>query len=47
MRLGKTKPTTPAGGAAVLAYLRHEMLEDEKPWHATALKTLTAAMLEM
>ena len=49
MRLARTKPTTPAGAAALIAHTRHEIeagsgREDWEDWVPTALKTVADAL---
>jgi hypothetical protein len=46
MRLARTKPTTPAGAAALLAHVLHEIGDDDPPteWQMTSLKTIAAAL---
>jgi hypothetical protein len=52
MRLARTKPTTPAGAAALIAHIRHEIeahsgRENWEDWVPTALKTVAAALVRM
>jgi hypothetical protein len=49
MRMARTKPTTPAGAAALIAHTRHEIeagsgRENWEDWVPTALKTVAAAL---
>jgi hypothetical protein len=47
-RLAKTKPTTPAGAAALIQYLLDEELTtDDGYWHMAALNTVVAALNSM
>jgi hypothetical protein len=47
-RLAKTKPTTPAGAAALIQYLLDEELTtDDGYWHMAALSTVVAALSSM
>jgi hypothetical protein len=44
-RLAHTKPTTPAGVAALIQYiLDDDLCDDESYWHMTALRTAVAAL---
>jgi hypothetical protein len=48
IRLARTKPTTPAGAAALIHYiLGDELITDEGYWHVPALKTVAAALNSM
>jgi hypothetical protein len=48
MQLARTKPTSPAGAAALIAHTRREIEagseEDWEDWVPTALKTVTDAL---
>jgi hypothetical protein len=48
MRMARTKPTTPAGAAALIAYVVRDLedvaLED---WHSAALKTVAVCLAQM
>jgi hypothetical protein len=46
--LARTKPTTPAGAGALVAYIQRD-LEDValEGWHSAALKTIAAALAQM
>jgi hypothetical protein len=47
-RMAKTKPTTPAGAAALVDYVRHDIEIGEGPeWHKIALATTAAALSRM
>ncbi len=47
-RMAKTKPTTPAGAAALVNYVRHDIEIGEGPgWHKIALATTAAALNRM
>jgi hypothetical protein len=43
-RLAQTKPTTPAGVAALQYMLDDDLCDDESYWHMTALRTAVAAL---
>lgn len=43
-RMAKTKPTTPAGAAAMLAYVKTDMEGGDIDWHDTAIATLVATL---
>ena len=52
LRMARTKPTTPAGAAALIAHIRHEIeagsgRENWEDWVPTALKTVAAALARM
>jgi hypothetical protein len=47
LRMARTKPTTPAGAAALLAYVKHDMEAGEIGWHAVALGTSIMALKAM
>jgi hypothetical protein len=44
MRMARTKPTTPAGAAAMIAYTRRDIMEGKVDWQMVALKTAAAAL---
>lgn len=44
MTMAATKPTTPAGAAALLTYLRDDMQGGETEWHEIALDTIIATL---
>jgi len=47
-RLARTKPTTPAGAAALIQYvLDDDFSDDESYWHMTALRSAVAALNSM
>jgi hypothetical protein len=47
-RLARTKPTTPAGTAALIQYvLDDDFSDDESYWHMTALRSAVAALNSM
>jgi hypothetical protein len=47
-RLAQTKPTTPAGVAALIQYiLDDDLSDDESYWHMTALGSAVAALNSM
>lgn len=46
-RLGRTKPTTPAGAAALLQHVINDDLCAEVEWHVRAIKTAIAALNSM
>ena len=47
-RMAKTKPATPAGAAALVDYVRHDIEIGEGPeWHKIALATTAAALSSM
>jgi len=47
-RLARTKPTTPAGVAALIQYvLDDDLVDDEDFWHVTALRSAVAALNRM
>lgn len=43
-QMAKTRPTTPAGAAAMLAYLKKDAESGEMSWHETAFDTLIATL---
>jgi hypothetical protein len=43
-RMAKTRPTTPAGAAVMLAYLRSDMKDGKVFWHDIALATLVSTL---
>lgn len=47
MRMARTKPTTAAGAAALITYLRRDMDSGSTDWHDVALKTLASALTQM
>ena len=47
MRMARTKPTTPAGAGALIAYTRRDIIEGEVDWQMVALKTVAAALVRM
>ncbi|MDQ6869993.1 MAG: hypothetical protein M3178_17170 [Pseudomonadota bacterium] len=47
MRMARTKPTTPAGAAALIAYTRRDIMEGEVDWQMVALKTAASALTRM
>ena len=48
MRMARTKPTTPAGAAALVSYVRRDLEDVElEGWHSTALKTVATALARM
>jgi hypothetical protein len=49
MRMARTKPTTPAGAAALVSYVRREIetLGGISEWQMPALKTVAAALVRM
>jgi hypothetical protein len=48
LQLAKTRPTTPAGAGALLAYVKNIMLEiGDMDWHPTALDTIIGALATM
>jgi hypothetical protein len=46
-RLSKTKPTTPAGTAALIQHVIDDEICGEIEWHMTALDTAVAALNSM
>jgi hypothetical protein len=47
MRMARTKPTTLADAAALIAYTRRDIMEGEVGWQMVALKTVAAALVRM
>jgi hypothetical protein len=48
MRMARTKPTTPAGAAALVAYTRRDLMCAPDPaWPMVALKTVASALTRM
>jgi hypothetical protein len=47
MRMARTKPATPAGAAALIAYTRRDIMEGEVDWQMVALKTVASALARM
>jgi hypothetical protein len=50
MRMARTKPVSPAGAAALLAYLQRDIeksLGSLADWHMIALKTAAGALARM
>jgi hypothetical protein len=48
MRMARTKPTTPAGAAALIAYTRRDLMDAPVPdWPMVALKTAASALARM
>jgi hypothetical protein len=43
-RMARTKPRTPAGAAAMLAYVKANMEEGEIKWHSVALQTIVVTL---
>jgi hypothetical protein len=44
MRMARAKPVTPAGGAALVAYMRRDIMEGAVDWQMAALKTVARAL---
>jgi hypothetical protein len=44
MRLAKTRPTTPAGAAVMLEYLKTDAKPGEMEWHSVAFDTIIATI---
>jgi hypothetical protein len=47
VRMARTKPTTPAGAAAMIAYTRRDIMEGGVDWQMVALKTVAVALVRM
>jgi hypothetical protein len=47
MRLARTKPTTLAGAAVLIAYTRRDIMKGEEDWQTGALKTVASALTRM
>ena len=47
MRMARTKPTTLAGAATLIAYTRRDIIEGEVDWQMVALKTVAVALARM
>jgi hypothetical protein len=47
MRMARTKPTTLADAAALIAYTRHDIMEGEVDWQMVALKTVAVTLVRM
>ena len=48
MRMARTKPTTPAGAAALVAYTRRDLMDATDPdWQMVALKTAASGILKL
>ena len=43
MRMARTRPTTPAGIAALITFTRRDMQSGDTEWHMAALKTAASA----
>ena len=47
MRMARTKPTTLAAAAALIAYTRRDIMEGKVDWQIVALKTVASALARM
>jgi hypothetical protein len=47
MRMARTKPATPAGAAALIAYTRRDIMAGKVDWQMVALKTVASALARM
>ena len=47
MRMARTKPATPAGAVALIAYTRRDIMEGKVDWQMVALKTAASALTRM
>lgn len=47
MRMARTKPTTPAGAAALVEYARRDIVDQIDNWPIIALKTIATALASM
>jgi hypothetical protein len=45
--MARTKPTTLAGGAALIAYTRRDIMEREADWQMVALRAFAVALVRM
>jgi hypothetical protein len=45
--LARTKPTTPAGAGALVAYIQRDLEDALEDWHWVALKTVAASLARM
>jgi hypothetical protein len=47
IRMARTKPTTPAGAAALIGQAHRELMTGEVGWEMTALRTIAVSLAQM